>query len=297
MTEGGHGDQPSAGGDAPREDGAESSDRARSEGGSPSDRVPEGAPRAETLADSDPGALGTSEADAAGIADTGAAPRAVEEQPTTTPPYERHDLPPHIEHPLAARGWDEAVDLERDPAVIPDLAETHVPDELRQTIEEAMARYPDRRSAVMPALHAAQAVHGWCSPEALHQVAAVMKLTPAYLSMIASFYDMYNEEPVGRHHVYVCTGVACMPKQPRRVLEALQNEAQQEALEDTEIRPFECLGACDMAPMASIDGRYVGPLEPGDANEIVESIRAGRTVLPGRGLGDSDYRLPWGGRA
>jgi NADH-quinone oxidoreductase subunit E len=150
---------------------------------------------------------------------------------------------------------------------------------------------------VMPALHAAQALHGWCSPEAMQQVAAVMRVTPAYLSMIASFYDMYNEEPVGRHHVYVCTGVACMPRQPRRVLEALQSEAQAEALEDTEIRSFECLGACDMAPLASVDGRYVGPLEPGDAGEIVEAIRAGREPLPGRGLGDPDYRLPWGGRA
>jgi NADH-quinone oxidoreductase subunit E len=261
-----------------------------------SQRVPEGEPRAETIPGRDEGALGST----AGTAqpDSSAAPPAVpeSEEPPTGPPA-RHDLPPHIEHPTAARGWDEAVDLDSDPAVIPDLAETHVPDELRQTIEAAMARYPDRRSAVMPALHAAQALHGWCSPEALHQVAAVMKLTPAYLSMIASFYDMYNEEPVGRHHVYVCTSVACMPKQPRRVLEALEREADQEALEDTEIRAFECLGACDMAPMASIDGRYVGPLEPGDANEIVESIRAGRTPLPGRGLGDPDYRLPWGGRA
>jgi NADH-quinone oxidoreductase subunit E len=275
---------PSGGGDAPRS-------------GMPDDqRAPEGDPRAETLPGDDVGALGT-QAGEHEVTDTTAAPPAVEEQPATTPEHERHDLPPHIEHPLAARGWDEAVDLEKDPAVIPDLAETHVPDELRQTIEEAMARYPDRRSAVMPALHAAQDVHGWCSPEALHQVAAVMKLTPAYLSMIASFYDMYNEEPVGRRHVYVCTGVACMPKQPRRVLEAIRHEAEQEALEDTEIRAFECLGACDMAPMASIDGRYVGPLEPGDAGEIVEAIRAGRTPLPGRGLGDPDYRLPWGGRA
>jgi NADH:ubiquinone oxidoreductase subunit E len=124
-----------------------------------------------------------------------------------------------------------------------------------------------------------------------------MRLTPAYLSMIASFYDQFNEEYVGRHHVYVCTSVACMPRNPRRILAALKREAEAEALEDTEIRPFECLGACDMAPMASIDGRYVGPLEPGDANEIVEAIRAGRTPLPGRGLGDPDYRLPWGGRA
>jgi NADH:ubiquinone oxidoreductase subunit E len=295
MAEGGYGDTPSAGGDAPRETGAESSDRT-TEGSSPSDRVPEGAPRAETLPDTDPGALGTSAGDVA--TDDVAAPPAVpeSEQPATSA-GEREDLPPNIEHPTAARGWDQAVDLEKDPAVIPDLAETYVPDELRQTIEDAMGRYPDRRSAVMPALHAAQDVHGWCSPEALHQVAAVMRVTPAYLSMIASFYDMYNEEPVGRHHVYVCTSVACMPKRPRRVLEALQREAEQEGLGDTEIRGFECLGACDMAPMASIDGRYVGPLEPDDANEIVESIRAGRTPLPGRGLGDPDYRLPWGGQA
>jgi NADH:ubiquinone oxidoreductase subunit E len=277
-------EQPSAGGDAPQS-------------GMPDDeRAPEGAPRAETLPGGDSGTLGTSASEADQIG--ASAPPAVPEpdQPVTSA-AERDDLPPNITRPDAAHGWDRAVDLEKDPAVIPDLAETYVPEELKQTIEAAMAKYPDRRSAVMPALHAAQDVHGWCSPEALHQVAAVMRLTPAYLSMIASFYDMYNEEPVGRHHVYVCTSVACMPKQPRRVLDALQREAEQEALEDTEIRGFECLGACDMAPMASIDGRYVGPLEPEDANEIVEAIRAGRKPLPGRGLGDPDYRLPWGGRA
>jgi NADH-quinone oxidoreductase subunit E len=286
--EGGYADQPSGGGDSPQGGGG-------SQHSAPADqRSPEGHPRSETLPDQDPGTLGTTAADTGRIG-AGAPPAVAEsDQPVTGP---RYDLPPNTVEPDRARGWDEAVDLEKDPAVIPDLAETHVPDELRETIEAAMAKYPDRRSAVMPALHAAQAVHGWCSPEALHQVAAVMRLTPAYLSMIASFYDQFNEEYVGTHHVYVCTSVACMPKQPRRVLDALKREAEAEALEDTEIRSFECLGACDMAPMASIDGRYVGPLEPRDAGEIVESIRAGRTPLPGRGLGDPDYRLPWGGRA
>ena len=198
---------------------------------------------------------------------------------------------------MTAPGWDRAADLTKDPAVVPDLAETYVPEDLRRTIEAAMAKYPDRHSAVMPALHAAQEVHGWCSPEAMQQVAAVMRVTPAYLSMIASFYDMYNEEPVGRHYVYVCTGVACMPRRPRRVLDALEREAEAVGLEDTHIRGFECLGACDMAPMASVDGRYIGPLVPGDAPDIVEAIRTGSPPLPGRGLGDPEYRLPWGGRA
>ena len=193
------------------------------------------------------------------------------------------------------RGWDRPADLSKDPAVIPDLAEVDVPDELRAEIERHMAFYPDRRSASIPALHAAQRVHGWCSPEAIRQVAAVMRVTPGYLSSVASFYDMLNEEPVGRHHVYVCTSVACHVVNAKRVYDAIAEAG--EDLEDTEIREFECLGACDMAPMASIDGRYVGPLDPSDAPEIVSAIREGRKPLPGRGLEDDDYRLPWGGRA
>jgi NADH:ubiquinone oxidoreductase subunit E len=196
-----------------------------------------------------------------------------------------------------ARGWDRPAELERDPAVIPDPADLDIPEELEDEIREYMSRYPERHSAVIPALHAAQRVHGWCSPLALAQVGAVMRVTPAYLSSIASFYDMLNEEPVGRRHVYVCTSVSCALSKPERVLQAIKDEAGQQDLEDTEIREFECLGACDMAPMASVDGRYVGPLDPSDAKEIVAAIKEDRTVLPGRGLEDADYRLPWGGRA
>jgi NADH-quinone oxidoreductase subunit E len=209
----------------------------------------------------------------------------------------RTDIPPHITEPQTPRGWDRAVDLDREPGIVPDPAEVYVPEDLRRAIEDAMAKYPDPRSAVIPALHAAQAVHGWCSPEAIYQVAATMQVTPAYLSSVASFYDQLNEEPVGSLPVYVCTGVACIPQRPKRVFEALREEAQKQDLEDTEIREFECLGACDMAPMASVAGRYIGPLDPSDAPEIVRAIKEGEKPLPGRGLEDSDYRLPWGGRA
>ena len=82
-------------------------------------------------------------------------------------------------HGSRVPGWDRAVDLTKDPASIPDPATTPVPDELRAEIEAAMAKYPDRRSAAIPALAAAQHLHGWCSPEAIEQVACVMRLTPA----------------------------------------------------------------------------------------------------------------------
>ena len=223
------------------------------------------------------------------------APPRVDRRPPGADDVPRTDLPPNITDTDAPRGWDEAADLTKAPAVVPDLAEVDVPDELRRAIEAAMAQYPDRRSASIPALHAAQKVHGWCSPTAMRQVAAVMQVTPAFLSSVASFYDMLNEEPVGTNHVYVCTSVACVMAKAKRVFDAIAEEGAD--LPDTEIREFECLGACDMAPMASINGRYVGPLDVSDAPEIVDAIREGRTPLPGRGLDDSDYRLPWGGKA
>ena len=190
-------------------------------------------------------------------------------------------------------GWDDAVDLERDPAVVPDLAEVDVPDELRATIEEAMGKYPLRHSATLPALAAAQRLHGWCSPEAIRQVAAVMQLTPAYLSSLATFYDMLRTEPVGSRYVYVCTSVACHVRNAKEVLDAIADEAREQGLEDCDVRQFECLGACDMAPMASVSGRYVGPLAVDDARELVSALKESREVLPGRGLGDPGFRLPW----
>jgi NADH-quinone oxidoreductase subunit E len=190
-------------------------------------------------------------------------------------------------------GWDQANDLDRDPGLIPDVADVEVPEELRASIAAAMARYPDKRSAALPALASAQKVHGWCSPLAIRQAASIMQVTPAYLSSVATFYDMLRTEPVGSRYVYVCTSVACHLRRARDVYQAIAEEARDQGLEDTEVREFECLGACDMAPMASVDGRFVGPLDESDAHELVAALREGREVLPGRGLEDSDYRLPW----
>jgi NADH-quinone oxidoreductase subunit E len=181
-------------------------------------------------------------------------------------------------------GWDEAVRLDEDPATIPDPALVQVPEALRTEIEAYMAKYPDRHSATLPALAAAQRLHGWCSPEAIQQVAAVMQVTPAYLSSVATFYDMLRTSPAGPGYVYVCTSVACHLRDAKAVYDAIAAEE----LEGYEVREFECLGACDMAPMASIDGRYVGPLSPDDAPELVAALREGRRPFPGRGLGDPE---------
>jgi NADH:ubiquinone oxidoreductase subunit E len=188
---------------------------------------------------------------------------------------------PRFGHGSRVPGWDDAVDLSKAPAVIPDPANTPVPDDLRREIETAMAKYPDRRSAAIPALHAAQAVHGWCSPEAITQVAAVMRLTPAYLTSVASFYDMFELHPKHANDVFVCTNISCSILGADEFYDAMAEAAEGE---DIDVRSFECLGACDIGPMASVNGEYVGPLELADAERIVEDLNAGRPVLKDKQL-------------
>ncbi|MFL5822708.1 MAG: NAD(P)H-dependent oxidoreductase subunit E [Solirubrobacteraceae bacterium] len=191
---------------------------------------------------------------------------------------------PRFGHGSRVPGWDESVDLTKAPAVIPDAADTPVPDDLRRQIEAVMARYPDRHSAVIPALHLAQEDHGWCSPEAIAQVAAVMQVTPAYLTSVASFYDMLETEPhpVHHHDVYVCTNISCSLRGADELYDAMIAAATERS--DVHVRSFECLGACDIAPMASVNGEYVGPLDAADAEQIMSALQDGRPVLPDKQL-------------
>ncbi len=189
---------------------------------------------------------------------------------------------PRLPGGARAFGWDRPADLDKDPATIPDPASTPVPEELRKQIEQAMARYPEKHSAAIPALHAAQDLHGWCSPEAIEQVAAVMGVTPAYLDSVASFYDMLEKQPVGRHSVYVCTNISCSLRGADALLATVQELAGEDP--DFNVRAFECLGACDIAPMASVDGVYVGPLELDEVPQLLADAKAGRPVLPEKQL-------------
>ena len=181
-------------------------------------------------------------------------------------------------HGSRVPGWDDAVDLEKDPAPVPDPATIDVPAGLRAEIEAHMAKYPDRRSAVIPALAAAQRLHGWCSPEAIDQVAAVMRLTPGYVVAVATFYDQLDTRPVGRHRVYVCTNISCSLRGGDDLLHWLEEELGDDP--DVHVRHFECLGACDIAPMASVDGVYVGPITREEVPILAEQIRASEPPLP-----------------
>lgn len=171
---------------------------------------------------------------------------------------------------------------DRSPEQVPELHEVECPDELRERIEELMSRYPDRKSASIPALWAVQRLYGWCTPEGIRQAAAVMRVTPAYLESVASFYDLLHTKPVGIHKVAVCTNISCWMRGGDELLDAFRAAAGGD--EDLFVTGFECLGACDIAPMASIDERYFGPLEAAEAATAIEQLRAGAEVLPEKAL-------------
>jgi len=189
---------------------------------------------------------------------------------------------PRFGHGSRVPGWDEAADLRKDPAAVPDAATTPVPADLRAEIEAHMAKYPDHRSAVIAALAAAQRHHGWCSPEAMDQVACVMRLTPGYVVSIATFYDMLENHPVGRHSIYVCTNISCTLCGAEDLLAAVEEATADDP--DFNVRHFECLGACDIAPMASVDGVYVGPVALDEIPTLLAQVREGTPVLPDKQL-------------
>ena len=149
---------------------------------------------------------------------------------------------------------------------------------LHDEIRRVTAEYPDPRSAILPALQLAQDAHGGWLPEvALREVAEALDVTPAYCLSIASFYDMFHVEPVGRRSVEVCTNVSCAVSGAQQVLEALQRELGVSVGETTAdgsvtLRAVECLGGCGWATVVAIDNRHHLHVKAADIPRIVREL-------------------------
>jgi NADH-quinone oxidoreductase E subunit len=151
--------------------------------------------------------------------------------------------------------------------------------ELTTQIRELGARFPDSRSATIPALRLVQEENGgWLTDESFEQVASALGLTPAYCQAVASFYDMFHMAPVGRHSVEVCTNLSCALSGAQQVVDAFESElgvAPGETTEDGEVtfRAVECLGGCGYATVVAVDHRYRHHVKPEDVPEIVRELR------------------------
>jgi NADH-quinone oxidoreductase E subunit len=146
-------------------------------------------------------------------------------------------------------------------------------------IREVAAQYPVARSAILPALRIAQERHGgWLPPEAFEEVGEALDLTPAYCKAVASFYDMFHLEPVGRHVVEICTNVSCALVGAQQVVEAFEEELGVRPGETTEdglvtLRTIECAGGCGWGTVVVVDHRYREPVRAEDVPAIVQELR------------------------
>ncbi|MBM3518989.1 MAG: NADH-quinone oxidoreductase subunit NuoE [Alphaproteobacteria bacterium] len=165
--------------------------------------------------------------------------------------------------------------------------------ENRAAAERAIARYPTGRqaSAVLALLDLAQRQHqGWLPRAAMDHVAALLKMAPIRVYEVASFYEMFNLAPVGRHHVRVCTTTPCQLRGAGAVLEACERTLGVGLGETTAdglftLGEFECLGACVNAPIVWIGDDYFEDVDPARARELLDAFRRGEQPAPGSQVG------------
>ena len=158
-------------------------------------------------------------------------------------------------------------------------AEQLLSPEVRARIDRWIAKYPpDRKqSAVMAALRIVQEEHGWLRRELMDAVADYLEMPPISVYEVATFYSMYDLEPVGRHKICVCTNVSCMLRGAEDVVRHLEERLGIKMGETTPdgrftLKEVECLAACGGAPMFQIGKRYYENLTPEKIDAILDSL-------------------------
>lgn len=151
--------------------------------------------------------------------------------------------------------------------------------ELRDRIREVAERYPHSKSAIIPALHLAQEHYGWLPEEAFDVVGEALEVTPAFAQSIASFYDMFQLTPAGKHMIEVCTNVSCALLGAGKVLNEFQSQLDIKPGQTTEdgqftLRTVECLGSCGTAPCVSVNHRFRERFAASQVRPLLTELKA-----------------------
>ena len=167
------------------------------------------------------------------------------------------------------------------------------------TAREIVSRYPVPRSALIPLLHLAQEQHGWVTGDAMREIADLCGVTPAEVKGTGSFYEMFKFHPVGSYLINVCTNISCMLLGGEELLDHAQQRLGVKTGGTTAdgmftLEDVECIAACTEAPCLQVNYRYRLRVSYDDFDEMIDSIRAGRTDdLPQHGtLARVRQRIP-----
>ncbi len=151
------------------------------------------------------------------------------------------------------------------------------PAALLPRVEEALARYPNKRSAALPVMWIAQRHWGWLAPAALRLVARTLELPEPEVFGIATFYTMFNLKPVGRHHLQVCMTLSCSLMGADRLFRHLEEKlgiGHGETTADGRftLRRVECLAACGRGPCLQVNDRYVEDVDEAAVDRLLETL-------------------------
>jgi NADH-quinone oxidoreductase subunit E len=145
-------------------------------------------------------------------------------------------------------------------------------------IEGIMAKYPDRRSAVLPLMYLAQEAYGFTSREAMHEVADILGLDPTLVLSLAGFYTLYYEQPVGKYVLEICNDLPCALRGADEFVEMACQKLGVDLDETTAdglftIKTVMCLAACDKAPMLQVNLKYEENLDEEKFDALITRLR------------------------
>ncbi len=151
-------------------------------------------------------------------------------------------------------------------------------DKYHDRIQDVLARYPSRRSAVLPLLFLAQQEYGYCTEAAMREVAELVGMEPTEVFSVAGFYSLFNKEPTGRYVLDICNDLPCALRGADKFLDYVCQKLGVKPGETTPdglftVRPAMCLAACDRAPMMQVNLDYYEHLDEAKFDALVEELR------------------------
>jgi NADH-quinone oxidoreductase subunit E len=146
---------------------------------------------------------------------------------------------------------------------------------------EIVARYPVKKSALIPLLHLAQEQDGWVTDDAMEHIAEIVECTPAEVIGTCTFYEMFKRKPVGRYMVNICTNISCQLLGGEELLHHAEHTLGVKAGGTTRdglftIEDVECIAACTEAPCLQINYRYFHRITTREFDKVIDDLRAGR---------------------
>ena len=155
-------------------------------------------------------------------------------------------------------------------------------------MDSIIARYPRKRSAIMPLLHFVQSISGYVTAEGIEAIAEKLELSTAEVTAVSTFYTQYKSEPVGEYHVGICTNTLCAVMGGDAIFDAVSDHlgiANDETTKDGKVslERIECNAACDYAPVVMVNWEFFDNQTVQSVKDLVDGARTGNPPAPTRG--------------